>query len=307
MPRWRSSPSESVWVLPSSTLPISSMTPAAWSSRSVRVVLPASTCASIPKFNVRTARHVLRMRLGGLDGHELAHDVQGRRSERGSNPVSRTLALGIPLMRPAAPDGTIFSMIETATSVTVIHGAMLSFETVEARDADSAPVRMREDHETLLRVIDGTVTLELAGTRADADARGRGADRVGDAAPDLERRTRRCADRAGVPPNLLGALRQRRQPAPRALLEQALACDGAAPCRCVRRPTAPRRGSPTEQRPRGRRRAGRPTPARRRTGRPRRWCRAPARAQPSTSPCARRTRRRRRRGRASRLRSRPPR
>ena len=29
MPRWRSSASESVWVLPSSTLPISSMTPAA--------------------------------------------------------------------------------------------------------------------------------------------------------------------------------------------------------------------------------------------------------------------------------------
>ena len=54
-------------------------------------------------------------------------------------------------------------MFETATSVTVIHGAMLSFETVEARDADSAPVRMREHHETLLRVIDGSVTLELDG------------------------------------------------------------------------------------------------------------------------------------------------
>ena len=54
-------------------------------------------------------------------------------------------------------------MIETPTSVTVIHGAMLSFETVEARDADSAPVRLRELHETLLRVIDGVVTLELDG------------------------------------------------------------------------------------------------------------------------------------------------
>ena len=29
-------------------------------------------------------------------------------------------------------------MLDTATSVTVIHGAMLSFETVEARDADDA-------------------------------------------------------------------------------------------------------------------------------------------------------------------------
>ena len=55
-------------------------------------------------------------------------------------------------------------MIETVTSVTVIHGAMLSFETVEARAADQAPTRMREHHETLLRVIAGIVTLELDGS-----------------------------------------------------------------------------------------------------------------------------------------------
>jgi mannose-6-phosphate isomerase-like protein (cupin superfamily) len=54
-------------------------------------------------------------------------------------------------------------MIETATSVTVIHGAMLSFETVEARAAAEAPVRVRERHETLLRVIDGIVTIEHDG------------------------------------------------------------------------------------------------------------------------------------------------
>jgi mannose-6-phosphate isomerase-like protein (cupin superfamily) len=57
--------------------------------------------------------------------------------------------------------------IETTTSVTVIHGAMLSFETIGVADAESAPPRMREHHETLLRVIDGTITLEVAGeTRA---------------------------------------------------------------------------------------------------------------------------------------------
>ncbi len=53
------------------TLPISSMTTAVKSSRSVRLVLPASTCARIPKFNVRTTRHVLK--IGGnslLDEHE---------------------------------------------------------------------------------------------------------------------------------------------------------------------------------------------------------------------------------------------
>jgi mannose-6-phosphate isomerase-like protein (cupin superfamily) len=55
-------------------------------------------------------------------------------------------------------------MIETPTSVTVIHGAMLSFETVEAQDATAAPVRVREHHETLLRVIAGLVTLELDGS-----------------------------------------------------------------------------------------------------------------------------------------------
>jgi glyoxylate utilization-related uncharacterized protein len=66
-------------------------------------------------------------------------------------------------MRAAAGRGRILTMIHTATSVTVIHGAMLSFETVEARDAQNAPERLREHHETLLRVIDGTITLELDG------------------------------------------------------------------------------------------------------------------------------------------------
>jgi glyoxylate utilization-related uncharacterized protein len=54
--------------------------------------------------------------------------------------------------------------IETTTSVTVIHGVMLSFESIGARTADDAPLRLRENHETLLRVIDGTVTLEIEGS-----------------------------------------------------------------------------------------------------------------------------------------------
>src|SRR3712207_5163287 len=71
MPRFCSSARESVWVLPSSTLPISSMTPAAYSSRSVKVVLPASTCARIPRFKVPIELHVLQ--IGGsylLNRHE---------------------------------------------------------------------------------------------------------------------------------------------------------------------------------------------------------------------------------------------
>lgn len=57
--------------------------------------------------------------------------------------------------------------IETTTSVTVIHGAMLSFESIGAAAADDAPVRLREHHETLLRVIDGTVILELEGSERE--------------------------------------------------------------------------------------------------------------------------------------------
>jgi hypothetical protein len=68
-------------------------------------------------------------------------------------------------MRAAPTPATMASMPDTATSVTVIHGAMLSFETIEERDADSAAIRVREDHETLLRVIDGVIRLELAGSR----------------------------------------------------------------------------------------------------------------------------------------------
>src|SRR5215813_14735912 len=61
IPRWRSRSSVSVWVVPASTSPTVSMTPAAYSSRSVSVVLPASTCARIPKFSVlRGNRHTPR-------------------------------------------------------------------------------------------------------------------------------------------------------------------------------------------------------------------------------------------------------
>jgi mannose-6-phosphate isomerase-like protein (cupin superfamily) len=51
--------------------------------------------------------------------------------------------------------------IETTTSVTVIHGAMLSFESIGATSVDEAPLRLREHYETLLRVIDGTVVLAI--------------------------------------------------------------------------------------------------------------------------------------------------
>jgi hypothetical protein len=55
--------------------------------------------------------------------------------------------------------------IETTTSVTVIHGAMLSFESIGATTADEAPLRLREQHDTLLRVIEGTVILAIEGSK----------------------------------------------------------------------------------------------------------------------------------------------
>jgi mannose-6-phosphate isomerase-like protein (cupin superfamily) len=57
--------------------------------------------------------------------------------------------------------------IETTTSVTVIHGAMLSFESIRAADAEEAPLRLREYYETLLRVIEGTVILEIDGAERE--------------------------------------------------------------------------------------------------------------------------------------------
>jgi mannose-6-phosphate isomerase-like protein (cupin superfamily) len=64
-------------------------------------------------------------------------------------------------MRRAHGRASITSMIETTTSVTVIHGAMLSFEAIGGEEG--ASVRVREYHETLLRVIEGTATVELDG------------------------------------------------------------------------------------------------------------------------------------------------
>jgi hypothetical protein len=90
MPRRRSRSEESVWVLPSSTLPISSITPASWSSLSVRLVLPASTWATMPRLSVRAKRHVLRW--GGGCGH-------ARSTHRGAPLVAR--CGGVHPTRPA--------------------------------------------------------------------------------------------------------------------------------------------------------------------------------------------------------------
>jgi quercetin dioxygenase-like cupin family protein len=57
--------------------------------------------------------------------------------------------------------------IETTTSTTVIHGTMLSFESIGATAEHDAPLRLREQHVTLLRVIEGTVILQIDGTERE--------------------------------------------------------------------------------------------------------------------------------------------
>src|SRR5829696_7154378 len=95
MPRWRSRSRVSVWVLPWSTLPTSSMTPAANSSRSVRVVLPASTWARIPRFTVSTKRSVLACRGEARPGgHERGWhlDLLARAGRSALAPAQQTAA-----------------------------------------------------------------------------------------------------------------------------------------------------------------------------------------------------------------------
>jgi hypothetical protein len=46
----------------------------------------------------------------------------------------------------------------------ILYGAALSFELIDVADGEPAPERRRPAHDTLLRVIDGTVRLEVDGT-----------------------------------------------------------------------------------------------------------------------------------------------
>jgi mannose-6-phosphate isomerase-like protein (cupin superfamily) len=45
----------------------------------------------------------------------------------------------------------------------ILHGATLRFELIDVADGEPAPVRRRPAHDTLLRVVEGTVSLEVDG------------------------------------------------------------------------------------------------------------------------------------------------
>ena len=95
MPRSRSSSSESVWVVPASTLPTWSIAPAVKRSRSLRVVLPASTWARIPRLSVRMGPHVFQ---GGghlLAGHGCSHSLLSRFSRKPRDCRSQTFARAV--------------------------------------------------------------------------------------------------------------------------------------------------------------------------------------------------------------------
>jgi len=46
----------------------------------------------------------------------------------------------------------------------VLHGATISFEHLDVPAGDAAPLRSRPEHETLLRVVEGVVRLEIEDT-----------------------------------------------------------------------------------------------------------------------------------------------
>jgi quercetin dioxygenase-like cupin family protein len=59
-------------------------------------------------------------------------------------------------MQPGAARGTIRDMV-------ILHGATLSFELIDVGRGEQAPLRRHAGFDTLLRVVDGTVRLELEG------------------------------------------------------------------------------------------------------------------------------------------------
>src|SRR5215472_7333862 len=101
MPRCCSSASESVRVVPLSTLPTSAITPAAWRSRSVRVVLPASTCARIPRFSVRRSKRQYLQEVGHsglLIGTERCAHVASLVASIGAG--QERIITGVPIFQP---------------------------------------------------------------------------------------------------------------------------------------------------------------------------------------------------------------
>src|SRR6266542_2732937 len=109
MPRRRSMSPVSVWVVPASTLPSRSMTPVSKSRRSVRLVLPASTCARMPMLTVSIGWRVLESsHPDGRRDFEASHCpapvVDGTR--RGQAP--RPPAPGPPVYRPWGDDVAVF-------------------------------------------------------------------------------------------------------------------------------------------------------------------------------------------------------
>jgi glyoxylate utilization-related uncharacterized protein len=52
---------------------------------------------------------------------------------------------------------------DTMGSMVILHGASLAFERIDVPDGEPAPSRRRPEYDTLLRVVEGTVRLEVDG------------------------------------------------------------------------------------------------------------------------------------------------
>ncbi|MGW7522390.1 heme-binding protein [Streptomyces sp. NPDC054783] len=110
------------------------MTPAAYSSRSVRLVLPASTCARIPRFRVRevvrTECHVLQV---DGDSFRVGHELSAHRSA----PWSQRAASASLAHRTSGGEG--ISARPLAMAVVDVAGEVI----VHRRDAGGMPMTSR--------------------------------------------------------------------------------------------------------------------------------------------------------------------
>src|SRR5436189_3503043 len=75
IPRARSNSNVSVCVVPLSTLPIDEMTPVSKRIRSVRLVLPASTCAKIPILTIAMQHTFAEESSEGWTLHQPPHGI----------------------------------------------------------------------------------------------------------------------------------------------------------------------------------------------------------------------------------------
>ena len=114
------------------------MTPASWSRRSVRVVLPASTWARMPRLKVFTARHVLRKDRGGFGHERLPHGRHHREPLAARCSVShRPHPRGVKAGHPKASHAVAWLTPPRGTVLPIPDIPAAGLTTYDAKDPDT--------------------------------------------------------------------------------------------------------------------------------------------------------------------------